>query len=110
MLRLWTSEAFVERETIDWKARESSRRGVSHRATIQLPDGQLLSALVTNLSYSGCQLLAEGALVVGETISLTLPGRGTQDAQVRWTAGDCAGLQFLLGQSFAEGRRARIGV
>lgn len=100
----------MEREIIDWKARESSRRGVSHRGSVKLPNGQIFPVLVTNLSYSGCQLLAEGELVVGETVSLTLAGRGTQDAQVRWTAGDCAGLQFLLGQSNVEERRARIGV
>jgi len=100
----------VEREPIDWKARGFSRRGVSHKGRISCADGQVFSALVTNLSYSGCQVLAEGSLTVGETVSLSLPGQGAQDAQVRWVAQDCAGLQFLLGQSAAEDRRARIGV
>ena len=100
----------MEREPIDWKSRVAPRRGVSHTATLQIADGRRFRALVTNLSYTGCQLLSEHSLVVGETVSLMLPGRGSMDAQVRWTAGDCSGLQFLLGQSTAEDRRARIGV
>ena len=100
----------MEREPIDWKARQSSRQRGSHRGSVTVPDGQTFAALITNLSYSGCQLLAETRLVVGEKVSLALPGRGSLEAQVRWTAGDCAGLQFLLGQSHVEERRARIGV
>ncbi len=100
----------MEREPIDWKARASTRRGVSHRARISLADGRDILALVTNLSYNGCHLLSEGSLDVGETLVVNLAGRGSLSAQVRWIAGDCAGLQFLLGDSSVEDRRARIGV
>jgi hypothetical protein len=100
----------VERETIDWKARQGARSGVSLKGSVKVPDGREVAALITNLSYAGCQLLAEAELVVGETILLTIPGRGSMEAQVRWTAGDSAGLQFLLRQSQVEERRARIGV
>ena len=100
----------VEREPIDWKVRQGGRNGVSFRGSVKGHDGRVVAALITNISYSGCQLLAETRLVVGETIQLSVPGRGSMEAQVRWTAGDSAGLQFLLGTSQAEGRRARIGV
>jgi hypothetical protein len=75
-----------------------------------MPDGREFVVLVTNLSYSGCQVLAERQLTVGETVAVSLAGRGSLDAQVRWTAADCAGLEFLLGKSPAEERRVRIGV
>jgi hypothetical protein len=100
----------VERETIDWKTRVAPRRGVSHTASLEVADGRRFRVLVTNLSYTGCQLLSEQRLEIGQTVGLSLPGRGSMDAQVRWTAGDCYGLQFLLGQSTVEDRRARIGV
>ena len=100
----------MEREPIDWKARQGARNGVSFRGSVRAPGGRQVAALITNISYSGCQLLAETRLVVGETVLLSIQGRGSMEAQVRWTAGDSAGLQFLLGKSLAEERRARIGV
>jgi hypothetical protein len=100
----------MEREAVDFKLRGSVRRGVSHRATVKVADGTEFLVLVTNLSYTGCQLLAETSFEVGETLILTVPGRGSMSAQVRWTAGDAAGLRFLLGDSAAEDRRVRIGV
>ena len=100
----------MERERIDWKARQGARNGVSFRGSVKVPGGRDVAALITNISYSGCQVLAEASLVVGEKIMLSIPGRGSMEAQVRWTAGDNAGLQFLLGKSEAEERRARIGV
>ena len=100
----------MERETVDWKSRQNVRNGVSFRGSVKASEGRAAAALITNISYSGCQLLAETSLVVGETVILTIPGRGSMEAQVRWTAGDSAGLEFLLGHSHAEQRRARIGV
>jgi hypothetical protein len=100
----------VEREPIDWKARQGARKAVSFRGSVKVPGGREVAALITNMSYSGCQVLAETKLVVGDTIQLSIAGRGSMEAQVRWTAGDSAGLQFLLGQSQVEERRARIGV
>ena len=100
----------MEREPIDWKARQGARNGVSFRGSVKAPGGREVAALITNISYSGCQLLAETSLVVGETVRLSILGRGSMEAQVRWTAGDRAGLEFLLGASQVEERRARIGV
>lgn len=100
----------MERETIDWKPRASVRRGVSHKARVKTGDGRDFLVLVTNLSYNGCHMLSETSFDIGEPVVLTLPGRGSLSAQVRWIAGDCAGLQFLLGDSAIEDRRVRIGV
>jgi hypothetical protein len=98
----------MDREPMDWSAR-SPRRPTAHSATITLNDGREVRALVTNLSYEGCQLFAEAELCVGDTLGLTLPDRGSIQAQVRWTAGDKAGIKFLSDDS-SEQRRARIGV
>jgi hypothetical protein len=106
--RQW-KRARMEREVADWNMR-SSRRAVSHGATARLADGQSIRVLVTDLSYEGCQILAETEFSVGDTIVLVLQNRGSSEAQVRWTDGDRAGVQFLLGKSTLEQRRARIGV
>ena len=99
----------MDREPSDWTGRQE-RRPTAHHATICLADGREARALVTNLSYNGCQLVTEVELSVGETLVLILPGRGSIDAQVRWTADDRAGIRFLTGDSASEQRRARIGV
>ena len=98
----------MDREPVDWNVR-SPRRPTAHTATVILRDGREVRALVTNLSYEGCQLLAEAELCVGETLVLSLADRGSVQSQVRWTAGDKAGIKFLT-ENFSEQRRARIGV
>lgn len=76
---------------------------------MRLGDGRDVRALVSSLSCDGCQLLAEARLSVGESLVLTLPDRGSFEAQVRWTAGDRAGIKFVTEDS-PERRRAGIGV
>lgn len=72
-------------------------RNVSVTGTACLSDGAKAQVLVRDLSYKGCKLLCAKIVKVGDTIKLTVPGLGTIDAQVRWTADDKAGLSFLLG-------------
>jgi hypothetical protein len=72
---------------------------------VSLGDGREVSALVTNVSSEGCQLLADVQFSVGETVTLNLPGRGSVRAQVRWTAGERAGVRFLT-EDLPEQRRA----
>jgi hypothetical protein len=98
----------MDREPVDWSAR-AARRGVSFAATVRLADGREVRALVSNLSYERCQLIAEAELFVGDTIVLNLPDRGWVEGQVRWTADDRAGVRFLSDSSEAENGRARIG-
>jgi hypothetical protein len=85
------------------------RRSSAHPATVSLPDGREVRALATHLSNDGCYLVAEAGLCVGETLVVMLAGRGSIQAQVRWTAGDRAGVRFLSEDSPEQGR-VRIGV
>lgn len=98
----------MDRGPEDRSARSPAGRA-NHAATVRLGDGREVTALVTNLSDDGCQLLAEADLSVGETLVVTLPDRDPIEAQVRWTAGDKAGIRFL-NEDPPEQRRARIGV
>lgn len=99
----------MKREVVDWNLR-TGRRTVSHMATVRTGDRRTVRALVTNLSFEGCQLFVAGALYVGEKVTVEIPGRGAIDGQVRWYADDRAGVRFLLGDSVGEARRLRIGV
>lgn len=99
----------MEREQIDWKKR-GWRRRTSAIAMVRRNGGSSYRALVGNLSYDGCQILSEQALTPGETLVLSIPGKGTVSAQVRWVDGDRAGLRFLAENSVVDQRRARLGV
>jgi hypothetical protein len=99
----------MEREPIDWSAREY-RRGVSLVGSASREDGRPVRVLVTNLSYAGCQLQSDQALTRGELIQLRLPNMGNMNAQVRWVSDVKCGVRFLVGASAKEERRARLGV
>lgn len=99
----------MEREQQDWFSR-SARRSVNLTAIAYRGDRTTMRVLVSNLSYEGCKLLCEHRLVVGEVIKVAVPGLGTMEAQVRWTAEQKAGVSFLLGKSVHEERRVRLGV
>lgn len=63
-------------------------------ATIRDSDGGTLDATVTNISASGCGLLADGSLETGETITVTIGAQAPSEAEVRWTKGRAAGARF----------------
>ena len=100
----------MERQKQDWQVREAPRRTVSLVGTVQVACGKQIRILIQNMSYQGCRFLSEHAFEVGEAIGLAVPGMGQVRAQVRWVKGDLAGVRFLLGNSAAEDRRARLGV
>jgi hypothetical protein len=99
----------MEREPIDWSAREYRRR-VSLIGSASREDGASVRVLVTNLSYAGCQMQSDRALTRGEMIRLRLPNMGDMNAQVRWVSDVKCGLRFLAGASAKDERRARLGV
>ena len=99
----------MEREQQDWISR-SARKRVSLAGTLQRSDGSIARVLVSDLSYEGCKVFCDKLLEAGEVLSVTVPGFGTINAQVRWAADDRAGLSFLVGNSVQEERRARLGV
>ena len=98
----------MEREPVDWLPR-AVRRRTNLVGNMSWPDGTTARALVSNISYEGCQVWSDHELYQGETFSLALPGYGNIEAQIRWAAEGTAGVRFLLGAA-ADERRARIGV
>ena len=99
----------MKREPADWKLR-AGRRSTAIPGWAQRDDGSSVRVLLSNISYEGCHVLAEGDLTVGEVLKVDIPRMGLMEAQVRWSSDDQAGLRFMLGQSGVEARRARIGV
>ena len=93
----------------DW-VRRADRRRVTLIGAAELPDGTSSKVLLSDLSYEGCQLVAEQDLDVGDVIRLSIPDMGTMQAWVRWVADDKVGVRFALGGSASEDRRLRIGV
>jgi hypothetical protein len=83
----------MEREPIDWSAREYRKR-VSLVGSASREDGGSVRILVTNLSYAGCQLQSEQALDRGEIIQLRLPSMGNMNGQVRWVSDVSAAFAF----------------
>lgn len=99
----------MEREPIDWSPRDHRRR-VSLIGSASRGDGGTVRVLVTNLSYAGCQLQSDQALIRGEMIQLRLPNMGDMNGQVRWVSDVKCGVRFLVGASAKDERRARLGV
>lgn len=89
--------------------KRNERREVNVAAVAYLSGGTAIDVRVTNISYEGCQLEAEQGLPIGEKLKLALPRLGEVPAKVRWSIGSKTGLYFLLEESVAEERRARIG-
>jgi hypothetical protein len=106
---LYSGDANVEREPRDWSPR-AGRKKVGLSGVGVWADGSSAAVLVSNISYQGCQLWSDHPIVYGESLTLTLPGYGTIDAQIRWEVDGCAGVRFLTGSSAVDDRRARIGV
>lgn len=56
--------------------------------------GVVLDVRLLDLSYNGCRLEVPRFLVAGDAVQLSVPGRGTIAAKVRWCKGGRAGLRF----------------
>lgn len=90
--------------------KRNERRDVDVPALAYLTDGSSIEVRLTNISYEGCQIEAEATLPIGERLKLALPRLGEISMQVRWALDGKAGARFLLEESAAGDRRARIGV
>ena len=77
------------------------------RGHAALPDGTTTEILLLDLSYEGCGVEIPVALKAGETIMLSVLGRGAIKADVRWYAAGRAGLVFQVEQPNAKQRRPR---
>jgi hypothetical protein len=95
----------------DIDSRDAARRSVRLVAAAFWPDGSSASVLISNLSYSGCEMQSRHSFEAGGTIRLTLPDRGNIHGHIRWVRNGRAGIKFLTGGDSARDiRRARIGV
>lgn len=81
--------------TESWVGRDE-RHQVRLPARAMRPDASSFAVTVSNISYQGCQIEAEGLLRIGETITIAMPRMGEIEAQIRWASVDGkAGALFL---------------
>jgi hypothetical protein len=69
--------------------RQVNLRGYALNATRDL------DILVSNLSYTGCQIRCEDVLTPGEIVELRVVKRGAIQAEIRWSDEQRAGALFL---------------
>lgn len=84
------------------------RRPVSMRGHAVLPDGTTTEVLLLDLSYEGCGAEIPAELKAGDTILLSVLGRGAIKADVRWYAAGKAGLVFQVEEPDTSQQRPRI--
>ncbi|HEX6783559.1 MAG TPA: PilZ domain-containing protein [Sphingomicrobium sp.] len=70
------------------------RRPVSLRAYV-LSDTRDCDAVVSDLSYSGCQIETDAKLETGEQFELRVVKLGAIPVEVKWSNHGRAGAQFL---------------
>lgn len=99
----------MDRDTSDWLPR-SRRQSARLTARALMPDGTKHTVVVTEMSYEGCKLSSSRPFTKGQSIVLSVPGRGDIAAQIRWIKDGCAGAKFLTGESAKDSRRARLGI
>ena len=75
-------------------ASRDPRRAVGLPASLTRGTGTVVPVTIRDLSYNGCGILSAEPLAPGETMPLTVDGRGTIRVRVRWCEGDAAGLEF----------------
>ncbi len=99
----------MDRDSTDWIAR-GRRQAARLTARALMPDGTKHTVVLTEMSYEGCKLSSNRPFVKGQTVVLSVPGRGEIVAQIRWIRDGWAGAKFLTGESAKDARRARLGV
>ena len=72
----------------------AARRPVEFRAHLVLGGGVVLDVRVLDLSYDGCQIDVPKAIFEGDSVQLSVQGRGAIEATVRWCKEGRAGLKF----------------
>lgn len=70
------------------------RRTVGLDAHLHRGTGVIVPITIRDLSYSGCKVATPEPLIDGETMALSVPGRGRINVTVRWFDGAEAGLEF----------------
>lgn len=76
------------------EGRKAERRVVNLAARLRDPGASVADIEVQNLSTDGFMAHSEGALEVGATVWLKLPGLEPQNCEVIWVEDGKAGFQF----------------
>jgi len=83
-------------------ATRQPRRAVALEGYATLDDGTTIPISVIDLSYDGCKIKSDVALIAGVKVRLSLLGiKGAMEAVVRWYKSGRAGLQFATDQAAA---------
>ena len=83
----------------EWLKREK-RYSVTSATTITTEAGRSGEAHISNVSNRGCRIATDLDIVVGERLRLVVEPIGAVEAEVRWTIGIEAGLQFVARDAF----------
>jgi hypothetical protein len=86
--------AQVRTESVSLSERPG-RRGVELRAFLVRSNEEIVDLKVLDLSYDGCGIETETHLNPGEQVKMSVLGRGSVRASVRWFKGRKGGLLFL---------------
>lgn len=79
------------------------RRALAIRGFGRLADGTVFPLMLVEISYNGCKVKTELALLPGVKFRLsTLECRGAVDVQVRWHQDGHAGLRFIADEPAAK--------
>jgi PilZ domain len=78
----------------DAEGRRRERRSVALSAIVTLQDGIQHPVDITNINYGGCGIVIPVELKPDEIVKLSIPGRGSILAEVKWCSDGRAGLQF----------------
>lgn len=83
-------------ETPAAERRREARHATRFDATLELPDGDQFSVLLTDVSLHGCALQAESDFLhQGSVVAIGVGAEPRISAVVRWVHGNAAGMEFL---------------
>jgi len=82
------------------KRRNRDRESRSIRwidAQIRSKRSAAVSAVISNISNSGCCIRSSFTFELGERVEIMVPRLGSMSAHIRWQHGKHAGAQFIVG-------------
>ena len=87
-------EARQDHSSLSWVAR-AQRHGVELPIFAYTCDGRRVPALMTDLSYDGCQLKVHDAFATGELVGLVQAQVGEITGRVKWAREGSVGIEFV---------------
>lgn len=77
-----------------WISR-ADREDVRLSGTAVLADGREIAVEITNVSPSGCQVVSDETIGIGESIQLNVPSLEGMAGTIRWSLFGNAGVRFV---------------